>query len=185
MFFIYKELYFHLTELASRKILEEIQLKKQQILKQGVAPTLNSPTLSPSLSAMGPGINLVRMLSKCSAFYMRTTLLLNFHIGEGEIFSKSHTNNTRSMSFTRRMAAPTNQYYQPLCRHTITQKIQTQYLHMCYTSYLTTEKKNKRYLLNSIHCFDISSINSPMRLYCLCARGLSGRQNAGSDFPVL
>lgn len=50
-------------ELASRKILEEIQLKKQQILKQGVAPTLNSPTLSPSLSAVGSGINLSSSMS--------------------------------------------------------------------------------------------------------------------------
>ncbi|XP_069672207.1 SOSS complex subunit C isoform X2 [Periplaneta americana] len=45
-------------ELANRKILEEIQLKKQQILKQGVAPSLNSPTLTPSLSAVGGGVNL-------------------------------------------------------------------------------------------------------------------------------
>ncbi|PSN38876.1 SOSS complex subunit C [Blattella germanica] len=50
-------------ELASRKILEEIQLKKQQILKQGVAPTLNSPTLTPSLSAVGPGVNLSSSMS--------------------------------------------------------------------------------------------------------------------------
>jgi hypothetical protein len=47
------------TELANRKILEEIQLKKQQILKQGVAPSLNSPTIPPSLSAVGPAVNLV------------------------------------------------------------------------------------------------------------------------------
>ncbi|XP_069672206.1 SOSS complex subunit C isoform X1 [Periplaneta americana] len=46
------------AELANRKILEEIQLKKQQILKQGVAPSLNSPTLTPSLSAVGGGVNL-------------------------------------------------------------------------------------------------------------------------------
>jgi hypothetical protein len=47
------------TELANRKILEEIQLKKQQILKQGVAPSLNSPTITPSLSAVGTAVNLV------------------------------------------------------------------------------------------------------------------------------
>jgi len=39
--------------------LEEIQLKKQQILKQGVAPSLNSPTITPSLSAVGTTVNLV------------------------------------------------------------------------------------------------------------------------------
>ncbi|XP_047118205.1 SOSS complex subunit C homolog isoform X2 [Schistocerca piceifrons] len=33
-------------DLASRKILEEIQLKKQMLLKQGVAPTLNSSSIS-------------------------------------------------------------------------------------------------------------------------------------------
>jgi hypothetical protein len=47
------------TELANRKILEEIQLKKQQILKQGVAPSLNSPTITPSLSAVGTAVTLV------------------------------------------------------------------------------------------------------------------------------
>lgn len=47
------------TELANRKILEEIQLKKKQILKQGVAPSLNSPTITPSLSAVGTAVNLV------------------------------------------------------------------------------------------------------------------------------
>ncbi|XP_076223215.1 SOSS complex subunit C-like isoform X1 [Nomia melanderi] len=30
-------------ELQNRKILEELQLKKQMLLKQGVAPTLNTP----------------------------------------------------------------------------------------------------------------------------------------------
>ncbi|CAL7949206.1 unnamed protein product [Xylocopa violacea] len=40
-------------ELQNRKILEELQLKKQMLLKQGVAPTLNTtltvtPTGSPS-----------------------------------------------------------------------------------------------------------------------------------------
>jgi hypothetical protein len=55
------KVYFNIcpTELANRKILEEIQLKKQQILKQGVAPSLNSPTIPPSLSAVGPTANLV------------------------------------------------------------------------------------------------------------------------------
>jgi hypothetical protein len=47
------------TELANRKILEEIQLKKQQILKQGVAPSLNSPTIPPSLSAVGTAVTMV------------------------------------------------------------------------------------------------------------------------------
>ncbi|XP_063238531.1 SOSS complex subunit C homolog [Bacillus rossius redtenbacheri] len=33
-------------EMATRKILEELQLKKQMLLKQGVAPTLSSQNLS-------------------------------------------------------------------------------------------------------------------------------------------
>ena len=33
-------------------------------------------------------------------------------------FSKSHTSNRKSMSSTRRMAAPTNRQYQPLCTNT-------------------------------------------------------------------
>lgn len=50
-------------ELANRKILEEIQLKKQQILKQGVAPSLNSPTITPSLSAVGTSVTLPAFMS--------------------------------------------------------------------------------------------------------------------------
>jgi len=50
-------------ELANRKILEEIRLKKQQILKQGVAPSLNSPTITPSLSAVGTTVNLPVFMS--------------------------------------------------------------------------------------------------------------------------
>lgn len=34
-----------ILELANRKILEELQIKKQILLKQGVASTLNSPAL--------------------------------------------------------------------------------------------------------------------------------------------
>jgi hypothetical protein len=51
------------TELANRKILEEIQLKKQQILKQGVAPSLNSPTITPVGTAVSlVGVNLLSLL---------------------------------------------------------------------------------------------------------------------------
>ena len=41
----------------------------------------------------------------------------NLSIKRGEIFSKSHSSNTRSTSFTRGRAAATIQYYQPLCTH--------------------------------------------------------------------
>lgn len=41
-------------ELANRKILEELQLKKQLLLKQGVAPTLNSAALPVLGSTVGP-----------------------------------------------------------------------------------------------------------------------------------
>jgi hypothetical protein len=61
------------TELANRKILEEIQLKKQQILKQGVAPSLNSPTITPSLSAVGTAVTLVS-LNLCSFFKIQVNL---------------------------------------------------------------------------------------------------------------
>ncbi|XP_066594226.1 SOSS complex subunit C homolog [Prorops nasuta] len=38
-------------ELQNRKILEELQLKKQMLLKQGVAPTLNNPITVPSAAS--------------------------------------------------------------------------------------------------------------------------------------
>lgn len=44
-----------LTELQNRKILEELQLKKQMLLKQGVAPALNSSlATSPTGSTSNP-----------------------------------------------------------------------------------------------------------------------------------
>ena len=61
------------------------------------------------------------------------------------IFSKSHTSNIRSASFTK--ISTTNH-----CAY-ITQKILTQSFHTHYTSYITTEKNHR--LLNRIHCFDI------------------------------
>lgn len=42
---IYSNITFSILELANRKILEELQLKKQLLLKQGVASTLNSSAL--------------------------------------------------------------------------------------------------------------------------------------------
>jgi len=46
------------VELQNRKILEELQLKKQMLLKQGVAPTLN--TLG--VSSTGSVSNIVNVL---------------------------------------------------------------------------------------------------------------------------
>lgn len=48
-------------ELQNRKILEELQLKKQMLLKQGVAPTLNS---SLGVSSTGSASNVVSIFCR-------------------------------------------------------------------------------------------------------------------------
>lgn len=41
-------------ELANRKILEELQLKKQMLLKQGAVPNLSSTAITPSIPVVAP-----------------------------------------------------------------------------------------------------------------------------------
>ena len=44
-------------ELQNRKILEELQLKKQMLLKQGVAPSLGSTLTTPSAGSASSVVN--------------------------------------------------------------------------------------------------------------------------------
>ncbi|XP_067009204.1 SOSS complex subunit C homolog isoform X2 [Anabrus simplex] len=49
-----------LGELANRKILEELQLKKQLLLKQGVQTTLSTPNITTPV--LGPGSGAAAMI---------------------------------------------------------------------------------------------------------------------------
>lgn len=57
---ITRSLFALIVELQNRKILEELQLKKQLLLKQGVAPTLNT---SLAVTSTGCPSNLVNIYS--------------------------------------------------------------------------------------------------------------------------
>jgi len=67
-------LLFGSVELQNRKILEELQLKKQMLLKQGVAPTLNS---SLGVSSTGSVSNIVRIF--CQLFFILKISCFFFH----------------------------------------------------------------------------------------------------------
>jgi len=71
-------LLFGFLELQNRKILEELQLKKQMLLKQGVAPTLNSSLGVSSTGSVSNivSINIVSILS--IIFYIKNSSFFYF-----------------------------------------------------------------------------------------------------------
>jgi hypothetical protein len=122
-------------------------------------------------------------------------------------FSKLHTSITRSMSFNRRMAGPTNQYYQPLCTHN--KRIQTHYSYLLFTEQDTLllyppsiPGRGPHHDSYSPSATNAQQCESPVGLYKFlpnlayvrgianeilyysCACGLSGRRNAGSGLQL-
>jgi hypothetical protein len=73
---------FGFIELQNRKILEELQLKKQMLLKQGVAPTLNS---SLGVSSTGSVSNIVSIFYQL--FFVSRTVCFFFILFIVNIFS--------------------------------------------------------------------------------------------------
>ena len=63
-----------IVELQNRKILEELQLKKQMLLKQGVAPTLST---SLAVTPTGSPSNLVNIYFLYSYKYINIYFLCN------------------------------------------------------------------------------------------------------------
>lgn len=63
-----------IAELQNRKILEELQLKKQMLLKQGVAPTLNTSLVT----STGSPSNLVNIYSYIILFKLQNRIIYIF-----------------------------------------------------------------------------------------------------------
>lgn len=68
-----KTLNFLHTELQHKKILEELQVKKQMLLKQGVAPTLNSSlgvlSTGSASSVVSKLCQYIKLIKSTSLFY--------------------------------------------------------------------------------------------------------------------